>query len=583
MHDGFASPHPGAPDDSYIWRRYDWGNVSTVAVYGTLSAALYCHAHAHGARVTFGYRHAPWETNFTRIWRNSTLVAAYARSLASQTLDTHTDGWSLDIEAPVRDPKDAGQLTALVRAISEEVRGALPSAQVTFASDILGFESRADQYDVDLVGISRAVDYLVVMCYDAAKNLSAPDFSKANMALPLLKKGVAQYAAHGIGARKLILAMPWYAYSWKCSANKSGEQDCGPAHLLCHCTMGYSMANNSIGHRHGNASDPGDVRDCSNDCQPTGYAVPGGLPCLTVAGIEQVGAISAVHWDEASSTPWLRWQDPVSDPPPTVLELWFENPRSLALKAAFAHSVGAGGVSMWGAGSLDYTNASQVAAFWGSFTPFTAGQPRLHVGAAAGEGVPPSLEKTDDGDGVEQKDGWNAVFKAGEPDERGFRVNSFRIPGFVVANSTLLVAAEARLYSWEDTSPHHLVLKRSLDRGKTWGPLQTVVTPSGFVGGTSGAHGDVLYDPTLVFDAVRSRVHMIFSYQASRYVNWTSCRRVSNTTGPSTLGAYLGCSEVNASDPMGQQLFAVTSEDLGETWSRRVQPLSRLGLCTVHS
>jgi spore germination protein YaaH len=81
---------------------------------------------------------------------------------------------------------------------------------VTFAADILGFESRADEFD--LVGLAAAADYLLVMCYDAAKNLTAPGFSKANMALPLLKKGVAQYAAHGIPAARLILAFPWYAY-----------------------------------------------------------------------------------------------------------------------------------------------------------------------------------------------------------------------------------------------------------------------------------------------------------------------------------------------------------------------------------
>jgi len=40
MHGGFVSPHPGAPDDTYIWSKYDWGQVSTIAVFGTLSAVL---------------------------------------------------------------------------------------------------------------------------------------------------------------------------------------------------------------------------------------------------------------------------------------------------------------------------------------------------------------------------------------------------------------------------------------------------------------------------------------------------------------------------------------------------------------
>ena len=123
----------------------------------------------------------------------------------------HTDGWCLDIEAPVRDPENAAQLTALVLAISGAVHQSLPTAQTTFASDIMGFESKIVQYD--LVGISRAVDLMLVMCYEADKSLTAPaaDFQKANMPLPLLKQGVAQYAAHGISASKLILAWPWFA------------------------------------------------------------------------------------------------------------------------------------------------------------------------------------------------------------------------------------------------------------------------------------------------------------------------------------------------------------------------------------
>eukprot|EP01051_Picozoa_sp_SAG22_P013309 SAG22_NODE_1475_length_4330_cov_2.543134_3_plen_286_part_00 len=179
MHSGFVSPRPGAPDDGYIWRTYDWEQITTVAVFGRLSAELYCHAHAHGARVTFGYSHTPWEVNYTRVWQNATVVSEYARAYAAYTLSTRTDGWSLDMEAPVRDPTDAAELTALVHAISAAVHGALPSAQVTFAAGILGFESTVDQFD--LLGISKAVDKMLVMCYEAAKNTSAPGFQKANM------------------------------------------------------------------------------------------------------------------------------------------------------------------------------------------------------------------------------------------------------------------------------------------------------------------------------------------------------------------------------------------------------------------
>ena len=162
---------------------------------------------------------------------------------------------------------------------------------------------------------------------------------------------------------------------------------------------------------------------------------------------------------------------------------------------------------------------------------------------------------------------FTAVFTAGEQDETGFAVNSFRIPGFVVANSTLVATAEARLYSYADMSPHHLVIKRSLDNGRSWLPLQTVVAPAMFPDGTAGRHGDIYYDPTPVFDAVHSMIHIIFAYQQSRYVNWTTCRG-DNATGPSTLGAYLSCTEMDTADPHGQQLFSVSSSDLGQSWGK---------------
>ena len=119
--------------------------------------------------------------------------------------------------------------------------------------------------------------------------------------------------------------------------------------------------------------------------------MPGGLPCLSVVGIMQVGIIGEERWDEASSTPYLRWKG--GDPPPTIFELWYDNARSLSLKAEFAKSVGAGGVSMWNGDTLDYQNASEVAAFWGSFKPFTTprGAPALPDAARA-----PTVEKTDD-------------------------------------------------------------------------------------------------------------------------------------------------------------------------------------------
>jgi hypothetical protein len=160
------------------------------------------------------------------------------------------------------------------------------------------------------------------------------------------------------------------------------------------------------------------------------------------------------------------------------------------------------------------------------------------------------------------------VFKAGDRNESGFSINTFRIPGFVVANGTLVVAAEARMYTVEDLSPHHLVVKRSTDNGQTWGPLQTVVSPERVWGAAEGGpHGGAVFDPTPVYDALQNTIHIIFSYKPSKYVNWSSCVRQDNQTGPCTSGAYINCTEIDPTDPFGQQLFSVSSTDLGASWT----------------
>lgn len=59
-------------------------------------------------------------------------------------------------------------------------------------------------------------------------------------------------------------------------------------------------------------------------------------------------------------------------------------------------------------------------------------------------------------------------------------VHTYRIPAIVVAPSgALLVSCEARKDRLSDAGPTDMVLKRSLDRGATWLPMQTLVSGEG--------------------------------------------------------------------------------------------------------
>ena len=79
------------------------------------------------------------------------------------------------------------------------------------------------------------------------------------------------------------------------------------------------------------------------------------------------------------------------------------------------------------------------------------------------------------------------VFVAGQDG-----VHTYRIPAMIVAPSgALLVFCEARKEGIRDASPTDMVLKRSLDGGKTWRPLQVVARGEG---------ADAIMNPCAVVD-----------------------------------------------------------------------------------
>ena len=91
------------------------------------------------------------------------------------------------------------------------------------------------------------------------------------------------------------------------------------------------------------------------------------------------------------------------------------------------------------------------------------------------------------------------------------RYHTFRIPGMVVtADGTILAFCEARRGDGNDprrdeNAPIDLVLRRSSDSGRTWGPL--VVVDSGFL--TGGGQVD-FSDPTPVLDVETGRVFLLY-------------------------------------------------------------------------
>ncbi len=88
------------------------------------------------------------------------------------------------------------------------------------------------------------------------------------------------------------------------------------------------------------------------------------------------------------------------------------------------------------------------------------------------------------------------VFESGQDG-----INTYRIPALITApDGSVLAFCEARKVSSRDKSPTLMALKRSTDRGETWGPIQIL----------RDVGQDAAMDPTPVVDEITGRVWLFY-------------------------------------------------------------------------
>jgi BNR repeat protein len=118
--------------------------------------------------------------------------------------------------------------------------------------------------------------------------------------------------------------------------------------------------------------------------------------------------------------------------------------------------------------------------------------------------------------------------------------HTFRVPAVIqAADGTLLAFAEGRVRSASDDGNIDLVMKRSVDGGATWGPLQIVVDDG----------GNKVGNPVPVLDRSNGRI----------VLNVTR-------TGGDVTGDDIVCGLASAEDT--RRSFVLHSDDNGESWSR---------------
>ncbi|XP_040420942.1 di-N-acetylchitobiase isoform X1 [Cygnus olor] len=312
------------------WKSYDWSKITTVAAFGKYDPELMCYAHSKGARVVL-----KGDVPLKEI-----VDPAKRTAWISQQVDLakkqYMDGINIDIEQEVNETSpEYYALTELVKETTDAFHREIPGSQVTF--DVAWSPACIDKRCYNYTGIADACDFLFVMSYDEQSQIWTDCVAKANAPYLQTLSGYEEYITMGIDPKKLVMGVPWYGYDYVC-LNLSEDHVCSLSKIPFR-----------------------------------------GAPCSDAAGrqvpyraiMKQVNSsISGVLWNEVQKSPFYEYKDSLGQ----FHQVWFDDPRSISLKAAYVKNRGLRGIGMWNGNSLDYSREAaaeqQTKAMWQALTPY---------------------------------------------------------------------------------------------------------------------------------------------------------------------------------------------------------------------
>lgn len=193
--------------------------------------------------------------------------------------------------------------TRLIGNLNAELKRQIPDAQLTVDTYI---RSGAEFEFFDLPLLAEHVDSFVIMGYDIHTPGGSPGpVSPLEGAGGLV--GYMESYLNRVGSEKLILALPYYGYSWPVS----------PSQGVPVSSTGQASASNAE------------------------------VKTLPYAEIMANNTSSTILWNETAQTPYVRYVDTLTHLP---YEAHFENTRSLGLKYDFVNSKNLKGVGIWAMG-----------------------------------------------------------------------------------------------------------------------------------------------------------------------------------------------------------------------------------------
>ncbi|XP_062868883.1 di-N-acetylchitobiase [Trichomycterus rosablanca] len=311
------------------WKSYDWSKVTTVAAFGKYDAELMCYAHSKGARLVLK-GDVPVADIVDDVKRKEWITEKL--NLAKSQF---MDGINIDIEQAVETSSpEYYALTALVKETTDAFHKEIPGSQVSF--DVAWSPKCIDKRCYDYTAIADSCDLVFVMSYDEMSQIWGDCIAMANAPFNQTLAGYDQYINLKIDPKKLVMGVPWYGYDYPC-LNFSQEGIC------------------------------------------TIPKVPfRGAPCSDAAGkqipystiMKQINnSMSGRKWDEVQLAPYYNYKDGEGK----IHQVWFDDPESISLKAAYVGQQGLRGVGMWNGNILDYSDDPvaklQSAAMWNALIP----------------------------------------------------------------------------------------------------------------------------------------------------------------------------------------------------------------------
>ncbi|XP_075040112.1 di-N-acetylchitobiase-like [Mixophyes fleayi] len=296
------------------WKNYDWTQVTTVALFGKYDPELMCFAHSKGARLVL--KGAVKLEDIVDPEQRSAWVTQQVNLAKSQ----YMDGINLDIEETVlQHTKEYRALTALVQETTEAFHREIPGSQVTF--DVAWSPNCIDLRCYNYTGIADLCDFLFVMSYDERSQIwtECECIAGANAALNATITGYMQFINLNIDPKKLVMGVPWYGYDYTCLQLSETNQ----------CKI---------------EKRPFRGAECSD-------AVGRQVPYRVI--MKQVNSsMTGRLWDDVQKSPYYNYKDSKGQ----IHQVWYDDPESIALKAAYIRTFALRGIGMWNGDLLDYSN-----------------------------------------------------------------------------------------------------------------------------------------------------------------------------------------------------------------------------------